>query len=87
MHTTYYGGYLRAMTTIINKINANELACMQWAAAGKTTWEISKILGRSEGTVNYHIQRACLKLGVTRRRAAVAKLLNGGMPLPYDKRP
>lgn len=69
---------------IIKKINAHELECMQWAAAGKTSWEIGKIVGRSECTVNYHIQRVCLKLGVTRRRAAVAKLLDDGMPLPYD---
>lgn len=75
-----------AIKRMIKKMNAQELECIQWAAAGKTSWEIGKILGRSECTVNYHIQRVCLKLGVTRRRAAVAKLLADGMPLPYDQR-
>lgn len=60
-------------------LSARELACLHWAAAGKTSWETALILGLSEHTVNFHLKKACGKLGVRTRRAAVAAALRQGL--------
>ncbi|NYT78698.1 helix-turn-helix domain-containing protein [Alcaligenaceae bacterium] len=60
-------------------LSQKELACLQWASVGKTSWEVGKILGVSERTVNFHIQTACRKLGVHRRQAAITALLQAGL--------
>lgn len=52
--------------------------CLQWAHAGKSSWEIGEILGISENTVTYHIINACKQLGVrTRRQATMEALVRG----------
>jgi len=56
-----------------------ELCCLQWAAVGKTSWEMGKILGLSERTVNFHIHNACRKLGVHGRQAAITVALQAGL--------
>lgn len=61
------------------KLSGRETDCLQWAAAGKTSWETGVILGVSERTVNFHLQNACRKLSVHNRRAAVATALRGGL--------
>jgi DNA-binding CsgD family transcriptional regulator len=60
-------------------LSDRELSCLQWVAAGKTSWETSRILGLSERTINFHVRNACGKLGVNRRSAAVATALRGGL--------
>lgn len=60
-------------------LSQKELACLHWASLGKTSWEVGKILGVSERTVNFHIQTACRKLGVHRRQAAITVLLQAGL--------
>ncbi len=39
-------------------LSARELECIKWCSEGKTFWEIGKILGISERTVNFHIKLA-----------------------------
>jgi len=52
---------------------------------GKTSWEIGSIIGLTERTINFHLARACEKLGVYRRQAAVAIALQRGLlPLKTD---
>jgi len=46
---------------------------------GKTSWEISVIIGLSERTVNFHIARVCEKLGVHRRQAAISLAIQLGL--------
>nr|WP_081259785.1 helix-turn-helix domain-containing protein [Achromobacter mucicolens] len=53
--------------------------CLKWSAAGKTSWETSRILGVSESTVNFHLRNACNRLGVRGRRAAVVAALRLGL--------
>ncbi|MBO1113660.1 helix-turn-helix domain-containing protein [Bordetella petrii] len=60
-------------------LSNRERDCLHWSALGKTSWEISVILGVSERTVNFHIGNACSKLGVYNRRAAVAVALSQGL--------
>lgn len=63
-------------------LTGRELECLHWAAAGKTSWEISNILCISERTVVFHIGRAVEKLGVSNRRQAVAKAVTLGLIRP-----
>ena len=44
-------------------LTQREKTCLQWAAVGKTSWEMGVILGLTERTVNFHIHNACRKLG------------------------
>jgi LuxR family transcriptional regulator of spore coat protein len=61
------------------KLSKREAACLQWAAAGKTSRETAIILGVTERTVNFHVQNACRKLRARNRRAAVAMALTWGL--------
>lgn len=56
-------------------LTKRESECLQWCAEGKTSWEISKILGISERTVVFHFQNAARKLGVSSRTQAVVKAI------------
>src|SRR5690554_5653382 len=61
------------------QLTDRELCCLQWAALGKTSWEMGVILGLTERTVNFHIHNACRKLGVHGRQAAITAALHAGM--------
>jgi LuxR family transcriptional regulator of spore coat protein len=65
-----------------------ELSCLQWAAQGKTSWEVGRILGLTERTINFHIHNACKKLGVHGRQAAITAALQAGLlSLPSARPP
>lgn len=53
-------------------LTLRETEVLTWSANGKSAWEISKILGISERTVNEHAQTATAKLGAANRTQAVA---------------
>lgn len=57
-------------------LTARERDCLQWAAIGKTSWEMAKILKISERTVVFHLANAANKLGAVNRRQAVVRALN-----------
>lgn len=63
-------------------LTPREGECLHWAAAGKTSWEISRILGCSEATANFHFRNIIHKLGVSNRRQAVARALSLGLIRP-----
>lgn len=56
-------------------LTPKELEVLKWTVAGKTAFEVGSILGSSERTANFHVQNICQKLGVTNKRAAIAKAL------------
>ncbi|RTZ45763.1 LuxR family transcriptional regulator [Candidimonas sp. SYP-B2681] len=60
-------------------LTSRELACLRWAAFGKTSWEMGVILGLTERTINFHIHNACRKLGVHGRQAAITAALQSGL--------
>jgi DNA-binding CsgD family transcriptional regulator len=47
---------------------------LAYVAAGKTDWEISRIIGVSEATTRFHVDNARRKLNAVTRGQAVAKL-------------
>jgi LuxR family quorum sensing-dependent transcriptional regulator len=54
------------------QLSPREREVLSWVAAGKSTWQISEVLGISERTVNEHVVHACRKLGSANRTHAVA---------------
>ena len=60
-------------------LTAREQECLQWAAQGKTSWEIGRILNITERTVNFHIANSCEKLQVRTRQAAITMALQGNL--------
>lgn len=64
-------------------LSPKERECLYWVALGKTSVEISYILGLSRHTVNFHIRNCFTKLNVSNRPAAIAKALaHSLLPLP-----
>ncbi|QUE89420.1 autoinducer binding domain-containing protein [Pseudomonas sp. SCA2728.1_7] len=60
-------------------LSPRELEVLQLSAAGKTAYEISKILNLSERTVNYHVQNLIVKLGACNKMSAVTKATKAGI--------
>ncbi|WP_426142855.1 helix-turn-helix domain-containing protein [Pseudomonas sp. DWP3-1-2] len=57
------------------QLTAKEHEVLEWAARGKSAWEISRIQGRSEATVNFHMCNIRRKFGVNSLRAALMKAI------------
>jgi DNA-binding CsgD family transcriptional regulator len=66
------------ITDDLPKLSAREIECMKWVAAGKTNWEVAKVLGISKSTVHFHVERVKKKLRKTSRTEVVATLLLHG---------
>jgi LuxR family quorum-sensing transcriptional regulator LasR len=64
------------------KLSGRELECLQWVAAGKSSWEVSRILGRSEATINFHMANIMRKFDVQTRQQAVVKAIKAGLLQP-----
>jgi DNA-binding CsgD family transcriptional regulator len=56
-------------------LSPRELECLEWAAQGKTAWEIGHILGIARRTAAFHLDNAKAKLGVHSICQAVARLV------------
>ncbi len=56
-------------------LTTREIEVLQWLAAGKTDREVAALLGCSHRTVQKHLQRLYVKLGVETRTAAVMRSL------------
>ncbi|KRQ16271.1 transcriptional regulator [Bradyrhizobium manausense] len=55
-------------------LSPREVECLEWAAKGKSFWEIGQILGISHNTVAHYLRSARDKLGVRKVVQAVARL-------------
>lgn len=60
-------------------LTLRETEVLKWSVVGKTTWEISCILGCSERTIKFHISNASRKLGSFSSRQAVGVALSRGL--------
>lgn len=63
-------------------LSHKERECLIWVALGKTTLEISTILGLSEHTVNFHLRNVCIKLNAPNRSAAITQAFNAKILTP-----
>jgi DNA-binding response OmpR family regulator len=64
------------------KLAPRERETLTWAARGKTFSEIGEILGLSRRTVEFHLDRARIKLGVPTRTQALIKAAVGQLIEP-----
>jgi len=53
-------------------LSAREKEVLNWLKQGKSSWDMSVILGISKRTVNFHVYNVIQKLGTTNRTQAVA---------------
>jgi len=69
------------MTEIRNRpfLTAREIEVLKWTSEGKSSWAVGRILGISEHTVNFHIQKALTKLAVSSKYQAAAKARSLGL--------
>jgi len=66
-----------ASNTIVLSFREKEV--LTWLKQGKSSWEMSVILGISERTVNYHIYNIMQKLEVVNRPQALAVAVRLGL--------
>lgn len=55
-------------------LSPREYECLEWSAAGKSAWEIGRIIGITRRTVVFHLDNAKQKLGVFSLHQAIARL-------------
>jgi DNA-binding CsgD family transcriptional regulator len=60
-------------------ISSREREVLHWLKQGKSSWDISVILGISERTVNYHVYNIMQKLDVVNRPQALAVATRMGL--------
>lgn len=60
-------------------LSLREKEVLNWLKQGKSSWDISVILGISERTVNFHVYNVMQKLGATNRTQAVAVATHQGL--------
>jgi DNA-binding CsgD family transcriptional regulator len=60
-------------------LSAREKEVLNWLKQGKSSWEISVILGISESTVNFHVYNVMHKLDASSRPQAVAAAAHLGL--------
>jgi LuxR family quorum sensing-dependent transcriptional regulator len=60
------------------RLTPREREAMQWAAVGKTDWEIGELLGISESAAHKRIESAKRKFGVKTRIQAIVEALRRG---------
>ncbi|KZN60399.1 helix-turn-helix transcriptional regulator [Pseudoalteromonas luteoviolacea] len=65
--------YIKISKQRLKPITKREKDCLLWACEGKTSWEISQILGVSERTVNFHLANCIEKTNSANRLQAIAK--------------
>jgi DNA-binding CsgD family transcriptional regulator len=63
----------------VAELSAREREVLCWAQQGKTYWEIGCILGITQRTVKFHIQRIKSKLDVVSIAHAIAQAMRRGI--------
>lgn len=63
------------------KLTTKEREALEWMALGKSAWEVSRILGKSEAAVNFHLCNIRRKFKVTTLRSALVKAIEQGIIL------
>jgi DNA-binding CsgD family transcriptional regulator len=58
-------------------LSDRQVETLTWAARGKTSAEIARIVGLTKRTVDFHIDNARFKLGAATRLETVIKALAG----------
>jgi LuxR family transcriptional regulator, quorum-sensing system regulator LasR len=78
MHRSVRDTLIEAGQAIKPQLTRREVECLKWIALGKSSWEISHIIGISEHGVLYHIRNVMAKYGVSNRHVAVRRAMEDG---------
>jgi len=62
-----------------NILSARQKEVLNWIKEGKSTWDISVIIGITENTVKFHVNQILQKLDVVNRPHAVAVAIGQGL--------
>lgn len=62
-----------------SQVTKRELEVLRWLEQGKSTWDISMILNRSERVIKYHVKNLMHKLSAQNRTHAVAIAIRQGI--------
>lgn len=65
------------------RLTSREIECLKWLMEGKSSWEISKILGCSEATVIFHVTNIRSKFRVRTRQQVIVKAIKLGILTPH----
>jgi LuxR family transcriptional regulator, quorum-sensing system regulator CviR len=71
--------FIKQKAIIDFKVTKRELEVLKWLAEGKSTWDVSVILNRSESVIKYHVTNLMEKLFAQNRSHAVAIALRQGL--------
>ena len=76
-----FAGAARRGATDVAKTNLSprERECLLWSARGKTSFEIARILGLSEHTVNHYLVSSVTKLNASNRAQAIVRAMKTGI--------
>jgi LuxR family quorum sensing-dependent transcriptional regulator len=61
----------RRKRTATVRLTSREQEVMRWTAAGKSDWQVGRILSISAKTVNFHVENVKRKFGVSSRTQAI----------------
>ena len=61
------------------KVTKREVEILKWLEQGKSTWDVSIILNRSERVIKYHVTNLMKKLSAQNRTHAVAIAIHQGL--------
>jgi DNA-binding CsgD family transcriptional regulator len=68
----------KLLETNISVLSSREKEVLNWLKQGKSSWDMSVILGISKRTVDFHVYNVIEKLGATNRTQAVAEDMGEG---------
>ncbi len=71
-HLLHLAQDLNELGTLFAQLTEREREVLRWVGAGKSNWEIARILAISERTAKYHISNILAKLGLSNRVQAAA---------------
>jgi LuxR family quorum sensing-dependent transcriptional regulator len=69
---------MTALPEALPRLSPGEVECVKWLLAGKSDWEMGEILGISEATAHWRIERAKAKFGVKTRAQLAALAIQRG---------
>lgn len=79
-HLTQAFKRLRSLCTAWKPhLTRREYEVLTWLKAGKSSWEMARILGISERGINYHVENIKTKLDCTNRTQAMAIAIKKGL--------
>lgn len=70
---------LNELRAEVPQLTTREAETLKWVAAGKTTWEISRLLAISEHGVVHHVRNVMKKFDVTSRHQAAVRAISLGL--------